>query len=180
MRSDFEVINENMVHDGTIFKVYSDLVRLPNGNMAVREYLHHPGAVAILPVGDDGTLYLIEQFRYAAKGTIFEVPAGTLGEGEDRDACAARELEEETGFRAGRMERLLSFFLCPGYSDEMLTLYRASELQESKANTEENEILELRPMTLDDAFQLISEGRIKDSKTLVALYSERIARGEHA
>ena len=97
METDFETISSENVYDGRIFNVFSDSVKLPNGNVTTRDYIQHIGAVTILPVAEDGTIHLIEQFRYPVRGSILEIPAGTLEEGEDRDVCAARELTEEIG-----------------------------------------------------------------------------------
>jgi ADP-ribose pyrophosphatase len=176
MKPEFETVTENSVYKGSIFEVFSDSVRLPNGNVAERQYVKHSGSVAILPVADDGTIYLVEQFRYPARGAIYEVPAGTLDPGEGRDACAARELTEETGLRAGRMESLISFFLCPGYSDERISLYRATELEQAEMNPDENEIIEPRAMPLEEAIEMVRDGRIVDAKTIAAVFYEKMLR----
>jgi ADP-ribose pyrophosphatase len=176
MEADFETLAENSVYRGSIFEVLRDSVRLPNGNVADREYLRHSGSVAILAVDDDGTIYLIEQFRYPARGAIYEVPAGTLGVGEERDACAARELTEETGLRAARIERLITFYLCPGYSNEQISLYRATELQKTEMSPDENEIIEPRAMRLEDAVDMVRRGAIVDAKTIAAVFYEKMLR----
>ncbi len=176
MKTDFETVSENSVYKGSIFEVFSDSVRLPNGNVAERQYVKHSGSVAILPVARDDTIYLIEQFRYPARGAIYEVPAGTLDPGEDRDACAARELTEETGLRAHHIEKLITFYLCPGYSDEQISLYRATELEEAEMNPDENEIIEPRAMALEEAVRMVKEGRIVDAKTIAAVFYEKMLR----
>lgn len=176
MKTNFKTLSSKGVYNGKIFDVFSDNVKLPNGNITQRDYLKHAGAVAILPVGEDGTIYLIDQFRYPAKKSILEIPAGALEKGEDRDSCAARELTEETGFRAKKMERIASFYLAPGYSNEVITLYRATELERAETNLDENEIIELRPVSLDESIEMIEEGRIEDSKTMLALLYEKMLR----
>lgn len=176
MKADFETVSSTQVYSGAIFDVLSDEVRLPNGNVARRDFVKHSGAVTILPVGEGGTIYLIEQFRYPTGGMIFEIPAGTLEEGEERDACARRELAEEIGFRAGKLELLRTFYPCPGYSNELITLYRATELEKTETNFDENEIIELRPVTLEEGLAMIENGRIVDAKTIIALYHEKILR----
>ncbi len=176
MKADFETISSENVYDGKIFEVFSDSVKLPNGNVAQRDYIKHVGAVAILPVDENGTVYLIDQFRYPTKGRILEIPAGTLGKDEDPDTCAARELTEETGFRAKKMEKIASFYLAPGYSNEVITLYRATELERAETNLDKNEILELRPVNLEEGIEMIRDGRVQDAKTIAALLYEKMLR----
>ena len=176
MEADFETVSSDNVYDGETFKVFSDSVRLPNGNVAQRDYIRHIGAVAILPVDENGTIYLIDQFRYVVKGNILEIPAGTLGKDEDPDACAARELTEETGFRAKKMERITAFYLAPGYSNEVITLYRATGLERTETNLDKNEILELKPVSLEQGIEMIKDGKIRDSKTIAALLYEKMLR----
>jgi ADP-ribose pyrophosphatase len=176
METDFETISSENVYDGRIFNVFSDSVRLPNGNVTTRDYIQHIGAVTILPVAEDGTIHLIEQFRYPVRGSILEIPAGTLEKDEDRDTCAARELTEETGFRAKKMEEIVTFFLAPGYSNELITLYRATGLEMAETNLDKNEIIELKSVSLDESIEMIKDGRIQDSKTMMALLYERMLR----
>ena len=176
MKTDFETISSENVYAGKIFDVFSDSVKLPNGNVTKRDYIKHIGAVTILPVAEDGTIHLIEQFRYPVMGSILEIPAGTLEEGEERAACAARELTEETGFRAKTMEQIATFYLAPGYSNELITLYRATGLELAETNLDENEIIELKSVSLDESIEMIKDGRIQDSKTMMALLYERMLR----
>ncbi len=171
---EFTVLERRCVHKGRIFDVFSDRVRLPNGNEATRDYVGHPGSVGILPVHEDGSVTLIRQFRYAGRGFVVEIPAGTLEEGEEPASCAVRELEEETGLKAGKMEEMTSFLLCPGYSTERMHLFRATDLVEGDSRPEENEIITVMRLPLEEAVKVAWEQG--DAKTVLALLSERVLR----
>lgn len=142
-----------------------------------REVVVHNGAVVILPLLGDGRVVLIRNQRYSVGQTLIELPAGTLEKGEDPINCAGRELLEETGYLAGRLEALCSFFSSPGILTEKMYVYAAYDLEKQAAALEEGEEIELAEMTLDQAIALIAEGRIVDGKTIAALlFYERFRR----
>ena len=134
-------------------------------------YLPHPGAVAVLPVRP-GALALIRQYRPSIDRTIWEVPAGTLERGEDPKACAARELEEETGLRAERITLMCGFYVAPGYSTEYLWLFKAEGLSEGRQAHEEGEAIEeIRWFSFDEARRMIRDGELADAKSIIAVQS---------
>ncbi len=162
------------VYTGRVINLDVDRVELPNGEQAELEMIRHPGASAIVPLlGDwrsaDPTVVLIRQFRHAADGYLYEIPAGRLNDNEDPAACAARELAEETGYRAGRVEPLFTMFTTPGFTDEKIHVFRAVELREGPTAREADEILDLKPMPLSSALELIKHGEIQDAKTALSI-----------
>lgn len=134
----------------------------------VREIVRHPGSVSILPVEGD-RVYLLKQYRYPIDDWIWEIPAGTLEEGESPEECAIRELEEETGFKAGRLERMFEAYLIPGYGTEKMTFFLASELERGEMHPEPSERIEVHGMKLDEALTKVRNNEIVDAKTIAAL-----------
>lgn len=164
-----ELRSSRTVFEGRLLKVRVDEVELPGGGEAQREVLVHPGAVALLALDDEGRLLLVRQYRHAAGRSLLELPAGTLEEGEPPEACARRELEEETGHRPGRLEPLISFFPSPGVSSEIIHLFLASELLAVESGPEEDEQLELVRLTPEEALRRMDAGEVADAKTIAGL-----------
>ena len=164
------------VFSGRLLKVQRDHVTLPNGNDTTREYIRHPGAVAIVPVLDDGRVVLVKQCRYPLGTLLWEIPAGKLdhGEAEDADECAKRELSEETGYDAAHWQRLVSIATTPGFSDEIIHLYKAWGLQEYAQQTDEDEFIGVQAFSPEQLKKMIAEGELYDAKTLCALYAAKI------
>ena len=162
------------VYRGRILDVREDTVRFPNGSQAILEIVRHRGAAAVLPVYrpedcDSGTgpdVILLRQYRYAAGGTLWEAPAGKLDEGESPEACAIRELEEEAGVTANRLVRLTTLLTTPGFSDERVHLFLATDLEEGRQALEEHEVIECHRMPLAKAVDLVLSGDIVDGKTV--------------
>ena len=175
-----EVLSSETVYRGRSMHVRRDEVMLPTGRKTSREIIEHPGSVAIIPILGDGRIVLIRQFRLAAGGIIWEVPAGTMERGEAPRDCALRELREETGFRAGRMEFLFSCFLAPGYSMERMHFFRASELEEGSQRTEEDEAISVEPVGAEEAMRMIADGTIVDAKTIASVAYLRAQAATHA
>jgi ADP-ribose pyrophosphatase len=157
------------VYRGRVVTLRIDTVALPDGRETKREVVEHHGAVAIVPRLDAETVLLIRQYRQAVGETLLEIPAGTLETGEDADACAARELEEETGYRAGRLRRMFSQYLAPGYSNEVLHAYFGEDLTATQTHFDADEEIELVPVKIADIETMILDGRIKDAKSIAAL-----------
>ena len=132
--------------------------------------MEHPGAVAIIPVLPDGRILLVRQFRHPVGQVLLEIPAGKLDPGESPDACAARELEEETGYRAKSLERKASVFTGPGFTNEVIHLYLAHDLFKTAVNPDEDEFLEVGAYTPEEIRRLVREGLICDAKTISGLY----------
>lgn len=157
------------IYTGRIVTLNVDTVTLPNGATVDLETIRHPGAAAVVPMKDERTVVLIRQFRHAAGGFIYEIPAGTLHRGEDPRACAARELEEEIGHRATTLEHLTSIFPAPGYTDEVIHIYQATGLTKGAQKLDHDEVLEIVEMPIEKAIAHIRDGTIRDAKTIVGL-----------
>lgn len=164
------------IYTGRVLTLNIDTVTLPNGATIDLEMVRHPGAAAIVPFKDDGTVVLIRQFRHAAGGFIYEIPAGKLHLGEDPKACAARELEEEIGYKTDDLELVTSIFTAPGFTDEVIHIYKANRLTKGKQQLDRDEILEVMEVSLDDAITMIRNGSIRDAKTIVGLQSVFIGK----
>jgi ADP-ribose pyrophosphatase len=150
-------------------EVSHERVTLPNGREISLDIVHHPGAAAVVPFASDEDVLLIRQFRHAAGGTILEVPAGKLDDGERPERCAARELEEEAGRRAGRLEALGSIWTTPGFTDEMIHLFAAFDLTPVDARPEDDEVIEVIRLPLAEALDLVWRGELRDAKSALAL-----------
>jgi ADP-ribose pyrophosphatase len=157
------------IYTGKVVTLNVDTVKLPNGVTIDLETIRHPGAAAVVPMKDDGTVVLIRQFRHAAGGFIYEIPAGKLSPGEDPLHCAARELEEEVGYRAASFELLFSIFTAPGFADEVIHVYKATGLIQGRQQLDHDEVLEIVEMPLSAAMGKIVDGTIRDGKTIVGL-----------
>ena len=153
---------------GRLVKVRVDTVRLADGSEARREVVGHPGAVAILPLLDDGRVILERQFRQPVSEILWEIPAGTLKRGEDPEDCARRELAEETGYSPNKLELLASVYLAPGYSSELIRLFVARGLRKTAPNTDADERIRTFAVEFDRLLEMIATGEIKDAKTICA------------
>jgi len=166
-----KTITSRTVHQGKNFSFKSDEVELSNGNHTTRDIVDHPGAVAIIPLLKEGNIVFVRQYRYSAGRELLEIPAGTLKPGEHPDKCAARELKEETGYSAGSIKKLLSCYMAPGYSNEVIHFYIASDLREGKQESEEDEDILVQKYGFDEALKMIEDGDIMDAKTIVGVLS---------
>ena len=168
-------IDRRPVYRGRIVDLSIDTVRFPNGDVGELELIRHSGAAAVLPVlgdpaGPDPQVLLIRQYRYAAGGYMLEVPAGRPDrEGEDWELCARRELEEETGLVAGRLTYLTTIFTTPGFTDEQIRLYLATELTTGATRFDSDEFIEPVTLPISEALEKIRSGEIRDGKTIVTL-----------
>jgi ADP-ribose pyrophosphatase len=162
------------IHKGRVIDLDVDTVQFPDGSAGQLEIIRHPGAAAVLPFasdpgGPDPTLLLIKQYRYAAGGTLIEIPAGRLNPGEDPKDCAQRELLEEVGVKAGRIERLTTIWTTPGFTDERIHLFWAADLTTEQHAREPDEFIEVTPTPLSQAMTLIRDGGISDAKTALSI-----------
>jgi ADP-ribose pyrophosphatase len=156
--------------DGVLLKAYRDTVRLPDGGESVREWIEHPGASAVVPLFEDGTTILLRQFRYAPGREFIEVPAGKIDkEGENPAEVAVRELAEEAGYTATTVTPLGKTYPCIGYSDEVIYLFLAENLQEAASETEHDEFVEPFRLPFAEAVRMARRGEILDAKSTVAL-----------
>jgi ADP-ribose pyrophosphatase len=167
-------IDSRRVHSGRIINVDLDTIRFPNGSVGTLEMVRHPGASAVVPFlsdpqGEDPQLLLLRQYRYAAEGVLYEIPAGRLDPGEAPTDCARRELREETGCTAERVEPLLTFYTTPGFTDERIHLFMATGLERGESGLEADEFIEVETLRLSRVLSMIERGEIQDGKTIVGV-----------
>jgi ADP-ribose pyrophosphatase len=158
------------IYKGRIVDLRLEEVTLPNQVTVTLEVIRHPGAAAIVPVHDDGSVTLVHQYRYAAGGFIWEIPAGKLDGGEEPIRCAARELQEEVGLVAAELVQLGAIFTAPGFCDERIHLFLARKLTPTVQQLEEDEVLSISRMPLPSALSMIRAGEIQDAKTIAGLH----------
>ncbi len=176
MSLEWERLARETVHEGRVVDLWVDRVRIVAGGEAREtdyDVVHHPGAASIVPLFDDGTVGLVHQFRYAVEGEIWEIPAGSLRDGESFEACAEREIEEEIGWRAARWTPLATFYTTPGFCDEEMRLFLAEDLSPGERALDEDEHLRVERIALPDAVGMIGSGEIRDAKTIVGLLATR-------
>lgn len=171
-------VAEDLLHHGRILDLVSETHQMPDDRQARFEIVQHPGGAAALPLLPDGRLILIRQFRPAAEGYILEIPAGRLEPGEDGAACIERELIEEIGYRAQRIEPLGYVYSTPGFCKEKIHLYLASELCEATTAHEPDEFIEPHIVTLEQALDMIAQGEIVDAKTQICLLRLAVMRSQ--
>jgi ADP-ribose pyrophosphatase len=169
----FEVVESKTVFKGRVFAVRQDRLRLPDGRVVGIDVVVHSGAVAIVPLDDEGQLWFIRNYRHPAGREMLELPAGMLEENEDPETCALREIREEIGMAAGQLRLIGQFFLAPGYSSEYMHVFLATGLYPSALEPDEDELLTVERYPLDQVWELVSRGEIQDSKTLAALFLTR-------
>lgn len=163
-------IDSKLSYDGNFLKVRKDNARMPDGSVSSREYITHPGAVAILALLDNGKLIMERQFRYAPQREFIEIPAGKIDRGEDILLTAKRELLEETGYVASEWIHLTTAWPCIGYADERLEYFLARGLSHQGSKLDEGEFLEVFELSVEDAIEWVRQGKINDSKTIVGLF----------
>lgn len=163
-------IDTALVYQGDFMRVHKDSVRLPDGGVSSREYITHPGAVAVLALLDNGKLVMERQFRYAPQREFFELPAGKIDHGEDILLTAQRELLEETGYVAGEWIHLTTAWPCIGYADERMEYFLARGLTHQGRNLDDGEFLEVFELSLSEALEWVRLGKINDSKTMLGLF----------
>jgi ADP-ribose pyrophosphatase len=162
-------ISEEYKFKGRVINLKVQQVELPNGKVAVREVVEHPGAVAIVAYLDSNTILMVEQFRKAIDRVILEIPAGKIEKGEDVKLCGIRELEEETGYKAKNLEYLGEIVTAPGFTDEYIYLYKATELSKGEVNRDDDEFINVKSYNIDSIKDMVKNGEIIDGKTIAAL-----------
>jgi len=174
----FKILKSEKRYTGKVFNLVIDEIEYPSGNRALREVAEHPGGSVVVPIVGDGNLVVVRQFRYPMKKHLYELPAGKLDAGEDPAACAARELEEETGYIPGSLKKVTAIYTSPGFCSELLHIYLATELKRSSRGQklEEGELdLTVQVIPLKRAVEMIEKGEIVDSKTICGiLLAERM------
>lgn len=163
-----KTVSKQYLYKGKILTVRKDDALTADGKPCVREIIEHSGGACVLYV-ENGSVLLVRQYRYAYGESIYEIPAGKLDGAEDPKMAAARELEEEAGLKAGRLEHLFTIYPTPGYTNEKIYLYRAYDCQKTKAHLDEGEFLDVEYVPLEKAKEMLQNGQIKDGKTIIAL-----------
>jgi ADP-ribose pyrophosphatase len=170
-----KILSSEKIWQGRIFEIERDCLRDASGREMIREVVRHPGGAGALAVNADGCVALVRQYRHPAGRELLEIPAGKLERGEDPAACAARELEEEIGFRAGIIRELSVFYSTPGFCEEQLHIFLATDLTSVSRKLDEDEVIDVIWLPLVEAVMLIGKGDIVDSKTIIALLlAERV------
>ncbi|MEN6521350.1 MAG: NUDIX hydrolase [Armatimonadota bacterium] len=164
-----KVISTKRIYDGKILNLRVDTVILPDGREAKREIVEHRGAIAVVPLLDTTKVVMVKQYRRSAGEVLLEIPAGVMEKDEDAETSANRELMEEIGYKAGKLTRMYSTFLAPGYSEEMLHTFLAEDLVPARAKADDDEFIEIVTIELSDAVKMIRSGEIKDAKTASGL-----------
>ncbi len=165
----FELIKSEVVLRARVFLLRRDWLKTPDGRETAYDIIEHHGSVAIVPVDADGNILFVRQYRHAAGKDVLELPAGTLEPNEDPEVCAAREIREETGFAAGRLEKIGAFYLAPGYSTEFMTVYLARDLKHAPLKADDDEFLSVESVPAAEAIRMAERGEIPDAKSLAAL-----------
>ncbi len=163
-----KTLSANYLYKGKILNLRKDDIVLPDGNKAIREVVEHSGGCCVL-CEMEGKILLVRQFRYPYMEEVLELPAGKVNPGEDPEQTAIRELEEEGGIKAKKVEKMFDVYPSPGYTDEIIRIYRATEIEKSEAHLDEDEFLECVWLSKKELKQMIDKGEIKDGKTLIAL-----------
>ncbi len=162
-------LSKETAYDGKLFKVVKEMVRLPDGRERPRELVIHPGAVALVVVDEQDRLVMVRQYRRAADAVLLEIPAGTREPGEDAETCARREVREETGYSAGRVERLGGFYSAPGFCTEFLECFLLTDLNEGESGGDEDENIEIEHLTFEEVLDGIRRGEIVDAKSIAGI-----------
>lgn len=175
--SDYQRLDRIPVHKGHIIDVYTDIIKLPSGKEAKWDYIHHKGAAAIVPVDKDGKIIMVRQYRNAIDKYSLEIPAGGLNPGEDMKTCAARELEEETGYSSKNIEHLFDLYTTVAFCNEKIGIYYTKDLTKTEQNLDEDEFVSIERYTLDELVQFIFNGVIDDAKTISAILGYKTKLG---
>ncbi len=162
----YEKIEQRLMHQGKVVGFYEDIVKLPSGKVVTWDLVKHKGAAAVVPVTENDTILLVKQYRNALDQETLEIPAGGIEPGETPLECVTREIEEETGYRAGKMEHLMTIVTAIGFCDEKIPIYVASDLKPSKQHLDEDEFIDVKEFTIEEIKEMIFDGRIIDAKTI--------------
>lgn len=170
MNYEEKTMKSEKIYEGKIVNLRVDTVELPDKKYSKREIVEHPGSVGIVAITDDGDMILVEQFRKPVEKKLLEIPAGKIEINEEPKETALRELYEETGYNAGKIDYLFEFYTSPGFSDEKMYLFLATGLVEGEANPENDEYIDIVRIKLEDLTEMILRGEIADSKTIIGIY----------
>ena len=169
----FELIKSETLLQGRAFKIRRDHLKTPDGGETKLEIVEHGGSVVIIPIDDENNLLLVRQYRHAAGEDLLELPAGTREEDEPYEECARREIREETGMAAGKLQKVGEFYLAPGYSTEFMAVFLATDLKENPLQADFDEFLDVEKVPVKKAMEMAEHGEVPDAKSLAALLLAR-------
>lgn len=169
-----KTVESKTLFEGHIVTLKLDRAQLPNGSLASREVVEHPGGVAVLPLDAEGRVIMVRQYRYPLHNILLELPAGKLEKGEDHRVCGIRELQEEVGITADEVIYLGGLYLSPGYSNEVLHLYLARGLHQGECHPDEDEFLEIERVPFDKLLDMVMRDEIHDAKTVAAVLKTKV------
>ncbi|MBE0682148.1 MAG: NUDIX hydrolase [Anaerolineales bacterium] len=175
----FELLRSETLLQGRAFKIRRDYLKTPDGRETKYDIVEHGGSVVILPVDQNGNLLFVRQYRHAAGMDMLELPAGTRDSDEPFEVCAAREIREETGMEAGKLQHLGSFYLAPGYSTEYMGVFLATDLKHNPLEADDDEFLSVEKIPIREAIQKAERGEMPDAKSLAALFLARLYLEEY-
>ena len=170
MNYEEKTMKSEKIYEGKIVNLRIDTVELPDKKYSKREIVEHPGSVGIIPITDDGHMVLVKQFRKPVEKDLFEIPAGKIEINEEPKETALRELVEETGYTSDKMEYLFEFYTSPGFSNEKLYLFIATELSKGEASPENDEYIETVKIKIENLVDMVNRGEINDSKTIIGIF----------
>jgi len=165
----FELIKSETILQGRAFKIRRDYLKTPDGRETRLEIIEHGGSVVLIPIDNDGNLLFVRQYRHAVGKDLLELPAGTRDGDEPFEECAAREMREETGMQADKLQKVGEFYLAPGYSSEFMVVFLATGLKDNPLDADDDEFLQVEKIPLKKAIQMAEQGDIPDAKSLAAL-----------
>lgn len=165
-----KTMKSERIYEGKIVNLRVDTVELPGKKYSKREIVEHPGAVGIVPITEDGKIILVKQFRKAVEKPLLEIPAGKIEINEEPKETALRELFEETGFYSNNMEYVIEFYTSPGFSNEKIYLFLATELEKREAEPSDDEFIETEMFDIKDLVEMVNKGEINDSKTIIGIF----------
>lgn len=172
--ADIKVKNRELIYKGKIIDFYKDTIQLPDGREAIWDYIDHKGAAAVVPLDDEGNIIMVSQYRNAIKKQTLEIPAGGINKGEDPLECAARELEEETGYTVKSIEPLTSIYTAIAYCNEIIYVYFAKVGEKKEQHLDEDEYVEVKKYSLEELENMILNGTIQDTKTISSILAYKL------
>ncbi len=173
----YKRLKRDLVHKGRVIDFYNDTIEINGSKLTTFDFIHHKGASAMVPVDDEGRILMVRQYRNAVDSYTLEIPAGGLNPGEDNLTCAIRECEEETGYKAGKVEHLIDVYTTVAFSNEKICIYYTTGICPSKQNLDEDEFVNVERHSLAELTKMILEGEIKDAKTIAAILAYKTKMG---